>query len=82
MELLYMQELAGMSTEKEAIRPSANVESKVASNKLKIDAIKSRRNSSVAANVEPASILFHKLQFIKTQEYERVPVLFTRRVIC
>ena len=36
----------------------------VASNKLKIGATKSRLNSSVEANVEPASILFHKLHFV------------------
>ena len=38
---------------------------------------KSRLNSSVVTVVEPASILFHKLHFIKTPEYVRVPVLFT-----
>jgi len=40
----------------------------VASNKLKIAATKSQLNSNVVANVEPASILFNKLHFVKTQE--------------
>jgi len=40
----------------------------MASNKLKIGATKSRLNSSVVTNVELASILFHKLQFIKARE--------------
>ena len=41
---------------------------KVASNTFKIGATKSRLYSSVVANAEPASILFHQLHFIKTRE--------------
>ena len=40
----------------------------VASNILKIGATKSRLHSSVVANVEPVSILFHKFHFIKTRQ--------------
>ena len=36
--------------------------------KLKIVSTKSRLNSSVVTNVEPVSILFHKLHFIETRE--------------
>ena len=39
---------------------------------------KERLNSTVVASVEPASILIHKLHFIKTRELARVPVLCTR----
>ena len=47
------------------LRPGANVESKLCQKK---GVTKSRLNFRVVANVEPLSILSHKLHFIKTQE--------------
>ena len=47
------------------MRVRANVESK---SRRIIGVTKSRLNSSVEVNIEPASILFHKLEFIKTRE--------------
>ena len=40
----------------------------VASDKLKVGETKGRLNSAVKAGAEPASILFHKLHFIKIRE--------------
>ena len=40
----------------------------VASYRFIIGVTKSRLNSSVEANIEPGSILFHKLEFIKIRE--------------